>query len=168
MPRSLSAAAGVIAIAVLVAVALVGGAAALPGDRALVVEDAASGERLLTVPVEDGSTVAIEYTHSVEKTRVLDVYAIDGDRLVMTRMEFESYGWGLPAAADVELVNGTFVAHPDWSDTELYVAPGRIAGHQLHVDDRSYDLAARSDGDPVRITVVRRSALTAAIDTVDA
>ena len=148
--------------------ALVGGAAALPGDRALVVEDAATGERLLAAAVEDGSTVAIEYTHSVERSRVVDVYVVDGDRLVTTRMEFQSYGWGLPATADVEVANGTFVARPDWSGPELYVAPGRIADHRLHVDGRRYDLVARSDGHPVRITVGRRSALVAALDTLDA
>lgn len=168
MLRSFTERFSLVAVTALVTIAFVGGATALPGDRALVVEDAASGERLLTVPVENGSTVAIEYTHSVEQTPVLDVYVVDGNRLVMTRMEFESYGWGLPATADVELVNGTFVAHPDWSGTELYLSPGRIAGHRLHVADRSYDLVARADARPVRITIVQRSALTAAIDTFDA
>jgi len=34
--------------------------------------------------------------HSVEKSRVYDEYTVRGDRLEMTRMEFESYGWGYP------------------------------------------------------------------------
>ena len=68
-------------VAVSVALLLaVGGAAAtsLPAGQALVVETADSGEELLRVPVEENTTVALEYTHSVEKTRVLDAYAVRG------------------------------------------------------------------------------------------
>jgi len=84
------------------ALAATGGGSAVAGvvadsaDRTLVVADAETGERYLTTPVENGTTVALEYTHSVEKSRVYDEYTVRGDRLEMTRMEFESYGWGYP------------------------------------------------------------------------
>lgn len=139
--------------------AVAGVAAAVPAGQALVVEDAATGERLLTVPVTTGTTVALEYTHSVERSPVRDVYTVrDGD-LVNTRMEFQSYGAGLPAQANVTIENGTFVFDPEGRYDELYVHPGAIAGHRLVVGEESYDLVARSNGETVRVAVATRSAL---------
>jgi hypothetical protein len=89
---------------------------------------------------------------------VYDGYTVRGDRLVMTRMEFESYGWGLPAGANVSRENGTFVFDPPGETEELLVSPGRIAGHRLHVGERTHDLVGMADGS-VRIHVVRRSLL---------
>jgi len=93
---------------------------------------------------------------------VYDEYRVDGERLVNTRMEFESYGWGLPARVNVTNVNGTFVYEPDEPITaldELSVSPGRIADHTLIVDDRRYDLVAVTDGNDVKLHIERRSLL---------
>lgn len=154
----------VVCLVVLIAGAV---AAATPADRVLVVSDAKTGERLRSMPVENGTVVAIEYTHSVEKSRVLDVYAVQGDRLVMTRMEFETYGWGLPADVPVSTDNETFVFDPAFASDEFVVKPGRIAGHTLHVRNSTYDLVALSDARAVRLSVERRSALRAALDVLD-
>ncbi|SEO61145.1 hypothetical protein SAMN04487948_103487 [Halogranum amylolyticum] len=151
-----------LALASLLVLALVlaGGAAATSPERALVVEDADTGERLLVAPVENGTTVTLAYNHSVEGSPVRDVYAVRGDRLVMTRMEFSSYGWGFPAQANVTRENGSFISHPDDVRlADLYVSPGDVAGHRLHVGDETYDLVARSDGETVRIHVEHRSIL---------
>ena len=144
------------------ALAFVVVAVTAPIGAALVVEDVETGERYVAEPVNDGSTVALEYTHSVEKSRVYDEYRVDGERLVNTRMEFESYGWGLPARVNVTNVNGTLVYEPDEPITvldELSVSPGRIADHTLIVDDRRYDLVAVTDGNDVRLHIERRSLL---------
>jgi len=156
-----------VAAAVAVLVALAGVAAAVPAERALVVADAETGERYLTTSVEDGTRVALEYTHSVEKSRVYDGYAVRGERLEMTRMEFESYGWGLPAGANVTLRNGTFVYDPDGNVTTLTVQPGRIAGHDLLVGDRRYDLVELSDARAVDVYVERRTVLETATDRLE-
>jgi hypothetical protein len=134
-------------------------AASLPAGQALVVETADGGEELLRVPVEENTTVALEYTHSVEKTRVLDAYAVRDGELVMTRMEFQSYGWGLPARVNVSQENGSFVFDPQGSYEELYVKPGRIAGHELHVGGDTFDLVALSDAESVRIYITERTVL---------
>lgn len=149
----------------LLAALAVAGAAATPGDRVLVVEDTDSGEHLIETPVDDGTVVALEYTHSVEKTRVLDAYTVRGDELVMTRMEFQSYGWGLPADAEISRENGSFVFDPDYASEEFVVKPGRTADHELHVGSRTYDLVERSDAEAVRLSIERRSMLEAALDT---
>lgn len=141
-------------------VVFAGGAAALDSPRVLVVEDAETGERLVVTPVENETTVTLAYNHSVEGSPVRDVYAVRGDQLVMTRMEFASYGWGFPAQANVTRENGSFVSHPDGVElTELYVAPGYVAGHELYVGDERYDLVARSGGETVRIHIEHRSML---------
>jgi len=152
-------------VAIGVALLVVGSASAVPADRVLVAEDAETGERYLTVPVSDGSVVAIEYTHSVEKTRVYDEYTVRGDRLEMTRMEFESYGWGLPSDANVTRENGTFVYDPPGNYSRVTVAPGATAGHNLHVNSTTYNLVARTKENGVHLFVTRRSALSAAIET---
>lgn len=145
-----------------VALAVLAGAAVATADtQRLVVADADTGETLLSAPVENGTTVGIEYTHSVEKTRVYDGYTVRGDRLEMTRMEFESYGWGLPAGADVQRENGTLVYDPPGVYKELYVKTGYVADHRLLVGDNSYNLTARADGGSVRLHLDRRTGLPA-------
>ena len=129
-------------------------------ESVLVVEDIETGETYLAAPVTNGSTVALEYIHSVEKTRVYDGYRVDGETLVNTRMEFESYGWGLPARVNVTTVNGTFVYDPEepiTELTELSVSPGRIADHTLIVDGSRHDLVARTNARDVSIHIERRS-----------
>ena len=148
--------------ALLVAVVLIGVAATAPVGAVLVVEDIETGERYLSEPVDSGSTVALEYMHSVEKSRVYDEYRVDGQTLVNTRMEFESYGWGLPARVNVTNVNGTLVYDPPEPITELErlsVSPGRIAGHTLIVDGRRHDLVAATDANDVTLHIERRTLL---------
>lgn len=142
------------------------GSGALTSQRTLVVEDTVTGETYLTAPVTNGTVVALEYTHSVEQTRVYDEYTVRGDRLVMTRMEFASYGWGLPASANVTRENGTFVFDPEGAYTRLTVTPGPVAGHTLIVGQTRYDLVAMSDERAVDFHLTRRSALTAATDSL--
>lgn len=149
-------------VAVLVAllVALAGVAAGISTGQVLVVEDVDTGERYATEPVETGSTVELRYMHSVEKTPVNDVYRVDGETLVNTRMEFESYGWGLPARVNVTNVDGTFVYDPPEpiiTLETLSVSPGRIAEHTLVVDDRRIDLVAKTNASDVRIHVEQRT-----------
>lgn len=156
-----------VAVGVLVAAVVGVGAVSVVGEgpvtneRVLAVEDAETGERLLTVPVSEGTTVALNYTHSVEKTPVLDVYEVNGTELEMTRMEFQSYGAGLPSQAEVNVTeNGTFVFDPEGSYEHLYVTPGHIAGHELIVGERTYDLVELSDGRSVKLHVTNRLRVT--------
>jgi len=139
-------------------------AAAAPAGSVLVVEDANSGEQLLATPVEEGTTVALNYTHSVEKTPVRDVYEVHNGSLEMTRMAFQSYGWGLPARENVTRENGWFVFDPEGEYEELYVEPGRVVGHRLRVGDRTYDLVALSDAEGVRLHLTERSVLRTILD----
>jgi hypothetical protein len=148
------------AVGLALAVCLLLLAVTVPVQSVLVVEDVTTGEQYLAEPVSDGSTVALEYTHSVEQSRVYDEYRVDGETLVNTRMEFESYGWGLPARVNVTTVNGTFVYAPAEPITELRslsVSPGRIAGHTLIIDGQRHDLVATTDANDVAVHIERRT-----------
>ena len=149
------AAVGLVVTAAAVGIAI--GTGAVEG-QALVVEDD-GGETLLSVPVEENTTVTVAYTHSVEKTPVRDVYAVRDGGLVMTRMEFESFGAGLPSTVDVERdTDRSFVYHPpDQRTRELIVATSRVAGHDLVVGGGGrYDLVELADGGSVRLRVTTR------------
>jgi hypothetical protein len=149
-----------VAVAIALAVILAGVAAAVPTGTVLVVEDLDTGEHYIEQSVENGSTVGLEYMHSVEKSRVYDEYRVSGQTLVNTRMEFESYGWGLPARVNVTNVNGTLVYDPPEPITELEtlsVSPGRIANHTLIVEDQQYDLVAETNANDVRIHIEQRT-----------
>lgn len=153
------------ALAVAVLLALVGSvglAAAVPAGHAVVVTDAETGDVLASIPVEDGTTVTLSYMHSVERTPVHDVYVVRGTTLDNVEMRFQSYGWGLPADADVHREGGYFVFDPDRRYDELFVKPGTVANHRLTIgDSTTIDLVALSDANSVRIAVERRSALDA-------
>ncbi|MFW6153276.1 MAG: DUF1850 domain-containing protein [Halobacteriota archaeon] len=124
----------------------------------VVVVEATDGTELLSVPVDDDDTVVLAYTHSVEKTPVRDIYTVRDGELVMTRMEFSSFGAGLPADADVDRTDdGRFSYEPTSPrEGDLLVATGTIAGHELIVEGERYDLVELADAGSVRITVTTR------------
>ncbi|UWG47267.1 DUF1850 family protein [Halanaeroarchaeum sp. HSR-CO] len=148
----------VVAVAVLVVAVALATAAQAAASPVLVVSGQETGEELLVTEVDDGTTVTLEYMHSVEKTTVRDVYVVEGDSLRMTRMEFSSFGWGLPARADIDgrTTDGEFyITFEDRTYERLDVVPGTVAGHTLVVGDEEYDLVERSDASAVQITVER-------------
>lgn len=132
------------------------GAAVATADSTLIVADADTDERLLSIPVDEGETITLSYTHSVEKTPVRDVYVVDGERLRMVRMEFDSYGAGLPSAVPVDRTeDGILVAEMNRTYDRLDVVPGSIANHSLVVDGTAYDLTALADGGVVVYVIDR-------------
>jgi len=134
----------VIAALAVVPLGTAAGAFVRSSERHLVATGAASGDRLFEHPVDDGDTIVLAYTHSVEKTPVRDVYEVDDDALRMVRMEFSSFGAGLPTD-DVERTDDGYVVFRDDRYERLSVAPREIAGHELLIGEDSYDLVALAD-----------------------
>ncbi len=124
----------------------------------LVVTDS-DGTELVTTPVSAETEIVVEYTHSVERTLVRDVYvATENGTLVMTRMEFSSFGAGLPSEADVVVREGRYVYEPPRTEYEtLRVTTGEIADHDLIVGGDRYDIAALSGGKTVELTIESRT-----------
>lgn len=134
----------------------VGAVDTVGGEPTLVVT-AENGTELVADPVSDETEIVIEYTHSVEKTTVRDVYVPRDGELVMTRMEFSSFGAGLPSRADVTVRDGRYVYEPPAeSYPTLHLKTGAVADHDLIVGDERYDIAGMSDGGAVELTVERR------------
>jgi len=140
-------------VGIVVLFAVVGIGIWATGGTVLVVERADTGATVVRTPVSEGSTVGLAYMHSVEKSRVYDEYTVRGTTLVMTRMEFETYGWALPADANLTRENGTFVYDPPGEYEQVRVTPGSIANHTLTVENQTYDLVERSGGHSVIIRV---------------
>lgn len=141
-------------LAVLATAAFV--AAPAVGSQTLVVTDE-NGTELLATPVDADTEVVIEYTHSVEKTTVRDVYEPSDGGLVATRMEFSSFGAGLPSGANVTERDGRYVYRPPATTFEtLRLKTGPIADHDLLVGGDRYDVSAMSGDGAVELTVERR------------
>jgi len=165
-PRGRTAVAAAIGllVAVAVVVSAVGvagdaGVGALGGDRTLVVTHE-NGTELIATQVDADTEIVIEYTHSVEKTTVRDVYVPTADALRMTRMEFSSFGAGLPSQADVTERDGRYVYYPPSSEYRtLHLKTGDVAGHDLIVGGERYDISGLSGGGAVELTVDRRGPL---------
>lgn len=121
------------------------------GGYAVVIADHETGEILHAEHATEGTTIELEYTHSVEKTPIVEVYEIDEGTLINTEIHFSSYGAGLPSNADVEREGGSFVSTPNTTHDDLHVSPGEIAGHTVTIDGSTYDLVAMSDGRTVTI-----------------
>lgn len=132
------------------------GASVAATDTVLVVTSD-DGEELLVTPVSEDTEITVEYTHSVEKTPVRDVYVPEDGALVMTRMEFSSYGAGLPSTVEVTVVDGRYVYEPPPRRYDpLRVTTGPVADHELVVGNERYDLAALADGGTVELRVETR------------
>jgi hypothetical protein len=144
--------------AFIVLVLLAGGSAiiAAPSTPTLVIADTDSDTVLYSTSVTEGSMLELNYTHSVERSPVVERYRITDGQLRQTQIIFESYGWGLPTDATVERVEGQFHAPIDRSYDELMITPGPIADQHLSVGGTEislYELAGRSS---VRVSVEYR------------
>lgn len=128
-------------------------------DRTLVVETE-GGETIVSEPVDEESEIRIEYTHSVEKTPVIQHYTIEETTLVLSHSEFRSYGAGLPSTASVERTDdGAFVRQIDEPRERIVLRPGETAGHTLVVDDEEFDLVSLSEGSTVEIELTERTVI---------
>ncbi|MFO7927301.1 MAG: DUF1850 domain-containing protein [Halobacteriota archaeon] len=142
-----------IAVAVSVVCVVAVAATVFAGTTTLVVSDG-NGTDLAMFPVHDGSEVTIEYTHSVEKTLVSDVYRVSDGALVDDRMLFSSFGAGLPSEADVEREDDRYVYYPPEQRYErLSVSTGPVADHDLIVDGERHDLHALADDGTVQFRI---------------
>lgn len=146
------------ALAILVTVAFtVGAVDAVAGEPTLVVTTN-DGTDVVTTPVGDETEIIIEYTHSVEKTLVRDVYVARDGALVMTRMEFSSFGAGLPSQAEVTERDGRYVYEPPPGEyATLHLKTGAVADHDLIVGDERYDIAALSGYGAVELRIEQRA-----------
>ena len=124
-----------------------------------VIVESPSGEPLIEQPATDDETVALEYTHSVERTLVTEKYEIENQAFRQSAMIFSSFGAGFPSEAAVDRTDdGRFIYEPlDVAFDELYITPGTVANHELRIGAQTYDLYEVSTGETVRLYTTERS-----------
>jgi hypothetical protein len=72
----------------------------VPGPRRLVVSRADDGEILAAFPVDQGETIQIGFTHSVNLSPVKDIYEINENYMILRATVFQTYGAGIPILDD--------------------------------------------------------------------
>ncbi len=109
------------------------------------------GKQILVISeVEEFQLV---HTHSVAKTPVVDYYEIrDRNTIVQTRMDYYSYGAGLPTngRGDYQIIDGAMVVD-DLSEehSEIRIRVGRVSEQHLVVNEETIylkDLAMPGEG----------------------
>lgn len=94
-----------------------------------------------------GEEFVISYVHSVNKRPVFDTLRLDGDRIVIVKSRFDSFGAGMPESSTGD---GTLEFAPNgwlqWTVnrpvTDFVVRVGRVADHRLFFRGKEYPLSA--------------------------
>ncbi|HEV8340060.1 MAG TPA: DUF1850 domain-containing protein [bacterium] len=108
---------------------------------------------LLRVPLHAVVEIRLEYTHSVERTRVVETYLAERSGLRLVRMEFASQGAGLPSEGYVREGN-RFVLRTDRPLASLPVRVSGIGRQRLFVGGAVLELlAAAGEGGIVTVAV---------------
>ena len=133
-----------------------------PGSRFLVLTNARNGAVLLKHPIYEYDIFAISYVHSVNKSTVVELFQIRQDQIILTALEFETFGAGMPT----ELEPGQVMIHlPEGRMriegfnrhiSNLQILIGYDTYHTLHLGEQSIPLNTLADpGYPVKFTVGR-------------
>jgi len=103
---------------------------------------------------------AISYVHSVNKSIVLELFDIRQNQIILTALEFETFGAGMPT----ELEPGQTLTHLpgggmridgfDRYINNLQILVGYNTSHTLHLGKKSIPLDTLVDpGQPVQFTI---------------
>jgi len=66
------------------------------GSLYLELANDSTGEVFLRHPVYQGQEFSVSFIHSVNQSPVNEIYVIKGNRIVLTALEFETFGAGMP------------------------------------------------------------------------
>lgn len=96
----------------------------------------ADGQILYSHPVNNGSSFAIQYTHSVAQTPVTDYFIIKNDEIWLDRTVYHDFGAGLPHSPEngqkLTQKHGQLVLEGyNQRLPQFTLRIGRVAGHKL-------------------------------------
>jgi len=117
-----------------------------PWTKVLEVTAVGTGEVKWCACVAEGDEFVLSFVHSVNRRPVYDTLRVLGDRIVIVKSRYDSFGAGMPGTPDEE---GTFTILPDgWIEwtvnrevPEITVRVGRVANHILSIKGREIPLA---------------------------
>ena len=120
------------------------------GPPYLVLANDETGAVLLRHPAYQGQEFSISYIHSVNQSPVKEIYTIDGGRIVLTALEFEAFGAGMPT----QLKPGQALIHlPDGGM--------RIEGFDRTIDQLRYMIPHGTD---ITLTLGERQISLSSLD----
>lgn len=96
---------------------------------------------LWTLAAPAGEPLELRYTHSVERTPVIEVYRAEPDGMWFESMRFSSQGAGLPTEGYAR-EGDAFVLRARRKVGALVVRVSAVAGHRLAVGSARIDLVA--------------------------
>ncbi len=117
---------------------------------------ASAARTILSAPLGDGLEIRLEYTHSVERGKVVETYRAERGGLRLVRMEFASQGAGLPTEGYVREGN-RFVLRTDRALASLPVLVSGIGRQRLSVGAAVFDLRAAAGEGWIVTVAVRRA-----------
>lgn len=107
---------------------------------------AVTGERQsVIIELGDSGVIECSFVHSVEKSRVVEIYRVDRQGLVLCEARMKSFGWGLPGTEpgySLRQVEGEtwFVFDMSRSIAGLVIATDPVNDYTLRVGDRTLRL----------------------------
>lgn len=118
------------------------------------VADTATGRVMWSRVGSPGDLIELSYTHSVERTPVIEVFRAEPDGLHLVAMRFSSQGAGLPTEG-YTVEGGQFVLRTDRRIGALPLRVSKLAGHHLSVGGDRIDLVGLA-GDGAAVAVASR------------
>ena len=133
-----------------------------PSPYALEIVDAKNGNRIFRTQVRPHDDFSLEYTHSVQLSRVRDLFAIGQDHeIVLISTTFSDHGAGLPSEPHHGgtfsiLHDGTFrISGMHMTVPEIRLRTGREYNNAFQCEDRRINLSQQC-GDALLIIRIRK------------
>ena len=125
----------------------------------LVLHHTETAEILHLTPLREGETFSISHIHSLNQSPVTEIYVLCDGQIMLTAMEFETFGAGMPAV----LEPGQTLSRPETGGMridgferripDLRYLIGYAAEHTLHIADQIVPLDTLADaGQSVQFT----------------
>lgn len=111
--------------------------------KVLVAQDYKNKEYIESWKIKNGTEFTVEYTHSVERTPVIENYIVKGKDIILLDAYFSSLGAGLPATTDYkfELLEDGFRLYDinEKIDYLVYRTGAVRANHILYINNKEYE-----------------------------
>ena len=109
-----------------------------PAHRVLEISDPRSDRPLFCAEMADGEDFVLSFVHSVNKRPVFDTLRVDGDRLIIVKSRFDSFGAGMPEESGsegrLEFDSDGWLVWSVWRPVPLLnLFVGRDAQHGVHI-----------------------------------
>jgi len=159
------------ASAIIIALAAVALASVFIRVPYLVLSNDHSGEILLKTRLSEGEEFSVSFIHSVNISPVTEIFQIRGGEIVLTAVEFETFGAGMPTELEpgqtlIRLDDGVMRVEGFDRAVDLRYMIGHATEHALHLGELEIPLKnLEAPGQPVlfayeRLNIWQRLYLT--------